>query len=62
VFIPAVREALAGQQTLPAKSEVGIYAVKNLDGLGADTLVGLLNEFDHTYAQEVGAPRSPAAT
>jgi uncharacterized protein YqcC (DUF446 family) len=53
VFIPAVKEALAGQRAAPARSEAGIYAVKYFDGSDADTLVRLLNEFDKTYDQEV---------
>ncbi|MGA2710929.1 MAG: YqcC family protein [Steroidobacteraceae bacterium] len=62
VFIPAVKEALAGQRAAPARSEVGIRAVKCFDGdSNASHLADLLCEFDDTYMQEVaGSPARPS--
>jgi uncharacterized protein YqcC (DUF446 family) len=54
VFLPAVKEALAGEREPPKKSEVHIRAVKEFDGRSdADALVQLLCDFDEAYMQEV---------
>lgn len=46
VFLPAARERIASGD-LPGSSQVGAQAVRELDGYPeADTLVGLLSEFD----------------
>jgi uncharacterized protein YqcC (DUF446 family) len=56
VFIPAVKEALAGERAAPAKSQVGRHAAKCFDGdADASHLTDLLCSFDDTYEQEVGA-------
>ena len=46
VVLPAARERIASGD-LPGSSQVGAQAVRELDGVAdADTLVGLLSEFD----------------
>jgi len=63
VFLPAVKDTLAGQRQAPKSSSVGVYACRNFDGnQDRDTLVHLLSEFDHAFEQEVCAPSHPAAT
>lgn len=58
VFLPAVREALAGEREPPKSSEVHIHAVREFDGQsGRDALVRLLCDFDETYMQEVAGAR-----
>jgi uncharacterized protein YqcC (DUF446 family) len=62
-FVPAVKEALAGERAAPAKSQVGSHAVKCFDGdADACHLKDLICEFDATYEQEVGALHRTAAT
>jgi uncharacterized protein YqcC (DUF446 family) len=49
VFVPAVKARLADGD-LPATSEVGAYAVRELDGdPRASTLVALLSDFDALF-------------
>ena len=49
VFVPAVTARLADGD-LPATSEVGAYAVRELDGdPDAGTLIGLLSDFDALF-------------
>src|ERR1022692_771398 len=58
VFLPAVKEALAGEREPPNNSEVHIHAVRNFDGESdRDALVQLLCDFDKTYLQEVAGTR-----
>ena len=47
VFIPAANEVVAGQRAWPKSSDVGTYAVRELDGVSeAECLISLLSEFD----------------
>jgi dTDP-4-dehydrorhamnose 3,5-epimerase len=47
VFIPNVRKAISEKSTLPSKSQVGIQAMREFEGMeDADELVRLLNDFD----------------
>ena len=49
VFVPAVQARL-GDGDLPATSEVGAYAVRELDGdPDAGTLITLLSDFDALF-------------
>jgi uncharacterized protein YqcC (DUF446 family) len=57
VFLPAVKEALAGEREPPKTSQVHIRAVREFDGQSdRDALVQLLCDFDETYMQEVASP------
>ncbi|MCC6643530.1 YqcC family protein [Candidatus Peregrinibacteria bacterium] len=50
VLIPRVREIIAEQGDFPADSQVGTYAMRNLDGDDeAGQLVTLLCEFDSLF-------------
>src|SRR4051794_37140592 len=68
VFLPRVREIAAQRKQVPDASNVGAYAVRELDGdPKADQLVTILSEFDslfgtpQVYLQDGGSagPRSP---
>ena len=47
VLLPRVRNVIATRDHFPAKSQVGAYAVRELDGCHeADDLIALLSRFD----------------
>lgn len=50
VLIPRVREMVEKRGDFPAESEVGVYAIRNLDGdEDAHHLIGLLGDFDRLF-------------
>lgn len=49
VLIPNVRNIIENQGDFPSSSQVGAYAVRELDGLNADSLLALLHEFDRLF-------------
>jgi uncharacterized protein YqcC (DUF446 family) len=50
VLIPRVREVIATQGRFPSSSQVGVYAIRELDGdQDAERLVTLLCEFDTLF-------------
>ncbi len=49
VFIPIVREKIKTNGLWPDESEVGVYAVKNLEEGVSDKLRNLLNDFDELF-------------
>lgn len=50
VLLPRVREAAAAGGPFPPRSQVGTYAIRNLDGReDCDRLIGLLCEFDYLF-------------
>jgi uncharacterized protein YqcC (DUF446 family) len=52
IFIPNVKRA-ASSGDFPARSEVGIYAVREFDGMPeAGQLTGLLSEFDALFSKQ----------
>jgi uncharacterized protein YqcC (DUF446 family) len=46
VLLARIRQIAAGQGQLPGRSEVGAYAVRELDGSGWERLTPLLGELD----------------
>ena len=47
VLVPRIREIVAKRGRFPSESQVGAYAVRELDGLDeASDLISLLSEFD----------------
>jgi uncharacterized protein YqcC (DUF446 family) len=46
VLIPRVKEIVASGGSFPAGSQVGAYAVRELDGADAPEVIALLSEFD----------------
>jgi len=51
VLIPNVRQIIESGGAFPAKSEIAIFAVRNLDGDEVETLLKLLSEFDGLFHQ-----------
>ncbi|HJR72830.1 MAG TPA: YqcC family protein [Luteimonas sp.] len=50
VLLPRVREIAAERGNFPPRSQVGTYAIRNLDGReDCDGLIGLLCEFDYLF-------------
>jgi len=51
VLLPRVREIVAESGAFPPRSQVGTYAIRNLDGReDCERLIGLLCEFDYLFA------------